>query len=98
MPADRRPALVAVVLAVLVGACAQPAPPGPPPAAVADPGATPGRVGRVLAALPRGWSELPPPPSTPFPDAVSVWTGTHLSCGASPPTAARLPEGRYSTR
>jgi hypothetical protein len=84
MPADRRPALVAVALAVLVGACAQPAPPGPPPAPPPDAAATPARVGRALAALPRGWSELPPPPTAPFPDAVSVWTGTHLFLWGEP--------------
>jgi hypothetical protein len=84
MPADRRLALVTVLLAVLAGACAQPAPAGPPPAPAPDPGATPGRVERALAALPRGWSELPPPPSTPFPDAVSVWTGTSLFLWGEP--------------
>jgi hypothetical protein len=31
-----------------------------------------------LAALTRGWSDLPPPPAAPGPGAVTVWTGTRL--------------------
>jgi hypothetical protein len=77
MPADpRRPVLAALLLAVLAAGCAEPGPLGPPVAAPPD--GTPERVGRVLAALPRGWSDLPPPPTVPGPGAATVWTGTHL--------------------
>jgi hypothetical protein len=79
MPTDRhRPNLVAVlaVLALLAGACTEPGPPGP--AVAAPPDRTPERVRRALAALTRGWSDLPPPPAAPGPGAVTVWTGTRL--------------------
>jgi hypothetical protein len=71
-----RTVLAAAVLLVVV-ACAHGRLPsgGPPPASPPD--RTPERVRRALAALPKGWNDLPPPPA-PDTGAVSIWIGTGL--------------------
>jgi hypothetical protein len=85
MPSHRRrptrvaalPALLGL-LAMLAGACAEPEPGPPGPPVAAPPDGTPARVQQALAALPRGWSDLPPPPEGPAGGAVTVWAGTSL--------------------
>jgi hypothetical protein len=75
MEPPRRRRLLAAGLLVVAAACARPDPDLPAP--VATPDATPERVRRALAALPRGWSELPRPPAGAT-RGVAVWTGRDL--------------------